>query len=264
MNELREELQNLKGDHTKKGVKTCRHCILRYKKSKKILNIFIGDLNLVSGNFEQSTFAELYENWPRMMLDQKKSGISFSIQHYVDRQASGVGDICGKITFLSITQDVGIFKNNIMVHMCPSFPENTENDNSQSNIHGNAQSFLEFYPTIPADNNFLMNLDDNFWKYFREQEKKHFEAPDYFDSKSDLSIKKESQIEQESQSFDKMKAYILLMRKKNTLKELLKDFEVGTGARDYEINRFLLKANEISINLPTPRDITTILNVSIH
>ena len=266
---MKERLQRLKKEHQPKQ-KHCQHCVLRYKKSRSITNIFIGDLGVVDDTFSQTTFADLYDYEMNTELEHYNSGFSLTIQNIKDNAPHPIGEISWKVPFLSVTQDIGVFKKNLMVHICPSPTPDIDfeklNKSGEILVELSAsvrkkRNVFELVPSISADENFVKYLDDNFWKYFRAQEKKHFDVNIESDSgQGNFSIQSRKN-NSELNYFERLKPYVLLMRKQNCFKELLKDFEVKESG-DYSINKFLFRVNEISLNLAANEDFVAIFNVT--
>lgn len=260
MDQLRSELRALKNDH-KQDSKHCRHCVLRHKKSKKITNIFIGDLHSVTNDLKKTDFADLYALDVCSGVDHKNTGFSFTIQKMCQGRASKHGDVTCKILFLGVTEDIGVFKHNTIIHLAPRFPDRPVEEYLQTrDSNGDAngtENLLEIYPSLLADEDFVEHLEGKFWKYFRNHEKKYLFNPQDDQAVSSALSKEVSTISR----FRKARAYILMIHKQNILKDLLKDFESGKFTREKGLNRLLVRIREISLNIAATKDLAGILNV---
>ena len=285
--ELEEKLHKIKEGHDASGKKSCRHCILRYKKSTKIVNFFIGDLTKVTerdDTIAHTTFADLYNSEENKDVTEENMGLSFKIintirkKKYSGQSRNPVGYVMSdnqlvtdtlslRMPFLSITHDVGLFKDNLMVHMADKKPltiaelpirpvqsiprrQTQWNRPNVSDPPEEPETQLQIHPDIEIENTFIEHLDDRFWRYFRDSEKSYMGSP--FDTKNPKTPQSKPST---------FKTYVILMSKKLPLRQLLPSFEVNpqTG---YDMDKLLFKISRINMTFENEDRFTSVINVT--
>lgn len=288
--ELERALDIIQADHTNPQLKSCRHCILRFKKSKLITNIFVGDLSTVSEEFRNTLFCELVMTKNLYCHERDintSSGLTISMQKTIKRMKNHSGELKINLPFLCFTRDEGYFKDNITVHAVKAVisQEDSESPNLQSpesslpkkDPAGKAYfAFTSdtFYKPAKIDilfkheidQNLYSIIDESFWKYFRSQEKTHFEAKDPSLSidktiQESMSEKGSKQSRQSNQIFSNEKVYLVMMYKRNRHKDFLREFETEPMNKDYKLDKILFSIGEISSMFHKREDFTSLLNV---
>ena len=163
---LINRLHLLLNDHKKEN-QNCKHCILRYKKSSLVLNLFIGDLAQNFPRIFESTFAPLSSAW--QFYTKEEPGLLITTTHSLTRRQNPSPNTIIHIPFMVITKDAGFFKNNLAIHC-------TENrSHLYDEINSSQRSFREtivskFKPARKANRDCLGVLDNHFWRYFMKLE----------------------------------------------------------------------------------------------
>lgn len=251
----------LRNDH-KESNKACKHCILRYKKSQTVLNLFFGDLGKYCSTLIATPFHNLYSVLEKDSLSKKMDqGLTISLCHSLSSSEEKVYQTLLYIPFLSLTRDQGFFKDNLIVHCTES---------SKPSREGQGRDSIDFKirPMIKVTNQFMANLDEKFWRYFKDFEKFYRNKDDKQKMESMVSVEQSnsSSIKSDKMEGEKLfsiegegssekdieekepdsrpKVYMLFARKKILLKDLAMQFEIGeTDFRNF----LVLKLREINI-----------------
>ena len=286
-------LQILQSDHSNPSVKNCRHCLLRFKKSKSLLNLFIGELPSISGSYRDTIFIDLVQTQKLFALDDSsdnlpKPGFTMKFQKSLKKTANHSGELIFYVSFLSFTKDVGYFKDNMTLHATKATfdssggsPSSKKYDrkNSEEHLFQNNYSHettyykpaqIEIQLKLEAEKNFFLHLDDTYWRYFRSQEKKYFGGDKDPNSNSSLVIMSNipssrrddnSQISPLLKNQKEEKVFLVLLMKKNKHKFLLESFETESMRNDSKLNKTLLSIGEIAFSFDKPEDLTSLINV---
>lgn len=265
----------LRNDH-KESNKACKHCILRYKKSQTVLNLFFGDLGKYCSTLIATPFHNLYSVLEKDSLSKKMDqGLTISMCHSLSSSEEKVQQTLLYIPFLSLTRDRGFFKDNIIIHCTES---------SKPTREGQGKDSIDFKirPMIKATNQFMANLDEKFWRYFKDfekfyrnkEDKPKYESMVSVEQSNSSSIKSDktegerlfviegeggSEKDIEDKGLDsRPKVYVLFARKKILLKDLAMQFEIGeTDFRNF----LVLKLREINIRFNSFRSFCCLKNV---
>lgn len=226
---------------------TCKHCILRHKKSHSIINVFIGNLIHYCPQISATPFRILYSLYEASeMSKQNDTGIQINLNHSLIEKGSQISQSLLLLPFLSVTNDTGFFKDNLIIHCAESEKMNlvsTENIN-----RGDTSSHMRIMPLLRTSSKFIQDLDTNFWRYFRDLEKflkinkdclgeAVFQRQVNKDCSPSLrsSLNNSSGIflkgkRQESEIKEEPRMYILVTRKKVLKKGLTKYFGVSESS----------------------------------
>ena len=174
-----------------------------------------------------------------------------------------------KIPFISVTRDIGFFKDNITIH-CSESSDISENSNSLIHFSheekkiADKDTYINFIPSFDVAFEDIENLDESYWRYFREEEKRILKGDDPKSNESFISMKN-SNVSKSPNNFmrsqrSKPKLYLLMLRKKNLKLDILKNFEIGKTFNFS--NTFVFKIKEISIKFLKPINFCALLNVN--
>ena len=120
-NLLISKLNFLKKEH-QIGARICKHCVLYHKKTKILINIFLGSLEQYC-NDRNSPFQDLRALNCTIINYNGDLGFKLTVKHSMTLKDQGETETLFALPFLSITKDIGFFKENIIVHC-------TENDST--------------------------------------------------------------------------------------------------------------------------------------
>ena len=273
---MANRLHTLLKDH-KEGTKNCKHCILRYKKSSLIMNIFVGDLTKNMEVISDTTFAELASSSSNDL--EKGLGLLVTIKHSLTRKENMYHNTILHLPFFVLTKDMGFFKDNIAIHCSEAMPVLVNPAENGPKVSKEA-IISKFRPGFRAHKECLANLDEKFWHYFRELEaelsRPKKEAGDQGEVIKEIDEEEEDDEDENEKlinllpslkrfstvpdriMFEKGKEslfnsaqslYVLFISKRYLRRELLKDFDIGKRTKDFkDYVTFRLKELSISFN----------------
>jgi len=271
---LANRLQVLLKDHRKEN-QNCKHCILRYKKSSLILNVFIGDLAQRSKVIEQTPFKELLPIEEGELVVGEALGLLVTMRHSLTLRSNPAVSTVFHLPFFGLTKDVGFFKENIAIHCSENGLSMQRNASIINSEKVENETFIsKFRPWVKADRHCLAQLDDNFWSYFRKLEeslsqpvereeedeeifeipalKRHLTAPNYMLSQL---------VDERSVSFAQP-LYVLFIRKKHLRKEILKDFDECFQQSDLN-DLIIFRMKEVNFSFSSLCSFSAVFNVNI-
>lgn len=258
------------------------------------MNVFVGNLTTVSDAYENTIFEDLQLTQKLFShADMEKapsSGFTITLQKTMKKTNEYSGELRIHLPFLCFTKDSGYFKDNMTLHAArvvinhyeekitlgKSFKEliNTEKDvhipEKEIDMNGETPiraAQIQILLKLETDQDFFGNIDDSYWKYFRNQEKKHFEGKDEENSMAATAqelAKSHLLALKETTSLNREKIYLVLLKKKNKHKNLLEEFEVDSMKYECRLDKSLISIGEISVSFAKPEDFTSILNVSCY
>ncbi|CAD8184925.1 unnamed protein product [Paramecium pentaurelia] len=124
---LKAELDTLFHDH-KEQSSDCKHCILKYRKTIKLLNILFGSIDNMNNsasiaswfhilNYESLKFGKPFKE---DVLHKKGQGLKITFQSTPKGTNHGYYKSIIAFPILLITRDIGYFKDNLMIHSSAS------------------------------------------------------------------------------------------------------------------------------------------------
>ncbi len=236
---LINRFKSLRNDHRPSN-KACKHCILRYKKSQFMLNVFIGKFDKYSMTSDElSPFYHLYGS---SLNNPHDDGLIFKVVHSIDKHQNRFSQTILHLPFLAITRDLGFFKDNIVVH-CSDNQIPLKKSAHHTKFDYSENPIIKIKPLLKANDTFLEYLDDNFWKYFLNLEKflqvkkeKHSPRPSFDIVTHHQPILKKNSMPRSLFSMDSdddepyqsdSQVYIMFARKKNLRKNLSYHFDIA-------------------------------------
>ena len=257
-------MKKLKEDH-QDGNKNCKHCILLYKKSKYLLNIFFGNIKEYIVK-ENNFFRDFIDINSVLINNDEATGIIITTKHSMayDRLKQEAKNIL-YLPFIAVTRDVGFFKDNVIIH-CTESPEKAPmNQNSPADVT------IRLIPEIKSDIQGMDDFDQNFWKYFLKVERSFktvnqskfeesfVETSDIRGASHMFSSNMKFNMGVEREVFDKP-VYILYFRKENLHKDILKVFSVQGAKKNFQ-NLTVMRAQELSIHFDSMKSLNSIASV---
>lgn len=268
-------------------MKNCRHCILRFKKSKLLLNLFVGELSSISDNINNTIFQDLV--LVQKLFDEPDSplpspGLTISVQKTIRKSNDYSGELRIHLPFLCFTKDIGYFKDHMTLHATNATISQHEGDLLSTKTHRDRPETvtmtneeiprpkpgqIEVLFKLETEQNFFGHIDEGYWRYFRGQEKKHFEGKDDQNSSPEPSSTRghdgkanyKSELLSKLAQYNKEKVYLVLLKKTNKHKELLEEFEAEPLRQDCKLDKLLVSVGEITFSFEKPEDFTAVLNV---
>jgi len=250
---LCDRLEALQKEH-KPDKKNCNHCVVLYKKSQSIMNVFIGNLADHYQGIESSPFANLYLLEKDIETEDQDAGLQITFKHSLTSNGHGAGSKKSALLhfdLFTITRDLGFFRDNVVVHCTEAGRANFDQNCSFHHLEDDRVIFSKFQPVLKVRRDFGTYLDDNFWSYFLNLEERfhtkdpmgyHSGSPERFSAK----MSKKSGIFRDKAE-EESPIYALFLRKKNKRKSLLKYLEID-GFRKRFRNFMALWIKEINID----------------
>lgn len=263
-------MKQLKQEHTAFN-KTCRHCILYHRKSRLLMNIFLGDLyryceseylqDLIDINFAAPKHHEL-------------PGLSIRVKHSMSMKVDEHPHIMLTLPFFAVTKDVGFFKNNTIIHCTQSLLSTDEKIKAFRRSGTQPETIITLLPSYKVGSDFGKHLDEKFWRYFLQMEKNI--VPSYnnvndesfieesfepsFMSHTQYTIRSDKPFTRpRAQTKDSdSEIFLLLFRKQYRNKDLLKVFDIQGDKKKFS-NVFMIRIKEINIKF---NSLDSLVNVS--
>lgn len=168
-NMLINKLNELKQEH-QIGARICKHCVLYYRKSKVLTNIFMGSFEEYCNDVNYP-FQDLKALNCTIINYNGTLGFKLTVKHSLTFKSQGETETLFSLPFLSITKDVGFFKENIIVHCAESHSTLEEKKSSRNLFAPKNNEIIVLKPLKQVKRNFIKELDDNFWRHFLHIEK---------------------------------------------------------------------------------------------
>jgi len=267
---LHSKLRTLQKEHKPHTNKNCSHCILLHKKSKSILNLFIGDLANYFKGVENCPFAHLYlHNTKDLEANEDFSGLVITFKQSLAPINHDLKHMIFHLPLLVLSRDTGFFKDNVIVHTTETGPTYLGTDYSVYNTKDKEPIFAKFLPIVKAKKDFAMHLDDAFWNYFLQVEQKFKTKENAFaeEIKRSHSPKRERVSTGGKFSFtdttedDGISVYVLFLRRKYKRRSLLRELEINAKQKVFQ-NFTALWIREININFRSVYELICLLNVN--
>ncbi len=269
---LESKLADLKKEHKPASAKNCNHCVLIHKKSKIVLNLFIGDLAEYFNELENSPFANLYLlNEKDLETKEDYSGFSLTFNQSLNPAHINDPKMIFHLPFLSITRDTGFFKDNIIVHSAESQTHNFFNSFENPSFDPKQPLVSSFQPLMKANKDFILQLDGFFWNYFLSTEqkcKKHNSTPQRIKFNGGISsvaspikgliIGRPSSLGNEEEHDS---VYVLFLRRKQMRRRLRRELEKDGHQKAFR-NFTALLIKEIHISFSSVDVLISLMNVS--
>lgn len=243
---LIDKLRALKEDHRSEN-SNCRHCILLHRKSLLSVNLLIGDV-MKYFTKEDALTKEL-----SIFLAETEeiTGVNISIKHSMTQKIVDEEVKCILyLPFLSVTKDVGYFKNNMVVHCSKNPSYYPTNKNLSRKV------LIRVLPKLKSDLEYLKDLDQNFWRYFLKSEATFKTV--YRSTLEESPVETFDDIE--SDVFD-ASIYILCLRRGYNHRYILRSFHTQALQMDF-LNTTFIGLQKLSINFDSIKNFNTIVSVN--
>lgn len=221
------------------------------------MNIFIGNIYKYYREDEESPFETLIGLNP-INLNNEPQGFLITAKHSMTLGTYDKTQAIFYLPFLSITKDMGFFKDNTIIHCTESF-STCDGKKLGVNELGTQESVIfKLKPLTEARKDFLKKLDEDFWKYFLSVEQNimpsnSFNNSTVVDLPLDSCYSERSRIntmQNQREVIDhqdiESNVYLLSVRKRYLHKDLLKAFDINGASKKFS-NLFMLRIKEISV-----------------
>lgn len=196
-------------------------------------------------------------------------GFKLTVKHSLTLKDQGETETLFSLPFLSITRDIGFFKENVIIH-CTESNSALEEKKSTRNLFGlKSNEILMLLPLTQARRDFIKELDDNFWRYFLSTEKE-ITSKNSILEESDVEISLDAQSSfppisdrnilamESSQS----PIFLLYAQRKHRYRSLVKVIDLQGRNKDFQDLKSL-KIKEFSICFQNLNSLLTLSSVKL-